>query len=199
MLALWFGRAVAQEAPSMERSGEFAIHTAPGMSKILIALGPEIWRSYVHKDEQLFCIVAFIGWAAEYCNEASLATIEQLVISDEVPSVWRLWLVVQSPKLILKYPGLVETMAANLSTGTSCHSDEVDRWCDRIRKALTYLEDQTFKNLIRRSPSRSSIYPKLIWKQFDEGIRAARIRGLLHLLGCRLNQWQSSFQDTRKV
>lgn len=199
MLALWFGRAVAQEAPSMKRSGEFAIHTAPRMSKILMALGPEIWRSYVHKDEQLSCIVAFIGWSADYCDETGLATIEQLVISDQVPSVWRLWLVVQSPKLILKHPGLVEAMAVSLSTGTSCHSDQVDEWCGRIRRALNHLEEQASEQLIRRQKPRSSRYHWQFVKRFDEDIRAARLRGLFHHLRCRLSQWQSSFQDTRKV
>lgn len=199
MLALWFGRAIAQEAPSMERSGEFAVHIAPGMSKILMALGPEIWRFYVHKNAQLSCIVAFIGWSAEYCDEAGLATIEQLVISDQVPSVWSLWLVVQSPKLILKHSALVETLARHLSTGTSCHSDEVDEWSARIHKALKHLDDQTSEELIRRPRDGVSSYPLQLRKRFDGAIRAARLRGLLHLLHSRLSQWQSSFQDTRKA
>ena len=198
MLALWFGRAIAQMAPNIQRSGDFATQITPGMSNILMALGPESWRSYVHKHEQLSCIVAFIGWSADYCDEAGLATIERLVFSDQVPSAWRLWLMTQSPKLILKHPSIVLELAYCLSTGTSCSLDDVDMWCIRIRKALSHMEHQTSESLFRITKPRNSRYPRRLAKRFNRQIRARRLRGIIHILRYKLNQWHSSFHYIQK-
>jgi hypothetical protein len=168
VLALWFGRAISDQAPSLQQNGDFAIKTTPIMAKILIDLGPEVWRVYVHKHDQLWYIMAFIGWSAEYCSEEGTNLIKRLVTADEVPGLWRLWLIVQSPKLLLKYSTVAESLARQPCAGElQGYRNALDNWCDSIFNALANLN-----------------------AQFPEDVR---LKDLSHTIQNNISCWQSRF------
>jgi len=196
VLALWFGRAVSEKAPNLQRSGDAGIVLAPLMAQMVVALGPEVWRAYVHKNDQLQCILAFVGWSAEYCDEASLMEIVHVVNCDWIPSIWRLWLIVQSPKLLLRYAALVDLFSKEPIIGMEQRGyDSIDLWWSKFDKSLTHLEAQISQELresrlrhLKRRPCRAN-------QKVGARVRASNLRGSIHTIRENLTQWKLGFSD----
>jgi len=172
---LSLGRAIAQTALSPERSLEFVNRVIPQIARTVLDLGPEMWKGLHLQDDPLFSIVAFIGDSADDCSEVARGAIEVLLLRDNLPSLWRLWLAIHSRKLMLIHSALVEALARNPSTGDTCYADDIDHWTQRINGACDHLDHQ----LSQGTPAADA--------------QAEQIRGIVNSIRRRIADWRESF------
>ena len=141
LLAMAFGLAVANAAPSARNREEFLRIAAPNMAKVLLKLGPEVWHHFADFKGRLANVVVFLGHCAELLSNGDFQIVENIVADERMPSVWKLLLVLQSPKLVRKYAVQALSMAAKPTT-PACDRDlsTIDVWTERIVTAAELLE-----------------------------------------------------------
>lgn len=102
LLAMRFGVSIAENAPTAADKVVFEQNVAPTVAGKLLELGPELWHSFGDFHGRLFIVSSFIGRSAEELQTIS-AEIEKLVMQDYIPSLWKLWMILQSPKLTRQF------------------------------------------------------------------------------------------------
>jgi hypothetical protein len=100
------------------------------MAKALLKPGSELWHHFGDFHRHLAKIVVFLGRSA---GAESAPQIEKLLLDEAIPNVWRLLLILQSPRLTGKFASLVRAMVATPTTPASDHDwSSIDEWPETL-------------------------------------------------------------------
>lgn len=132
LLALRFGVSIAENAPTATDSTAFEQAAAPAMAGKLLKLGPELWHHFGDFHGRLSVVSAFIGKAAETAQNGS-SEIERFIAQDYVPSLWKLWVILQSPKLTRQFASALIQFSLSPTTPSCARGEkELDRWLSGV-------------------------------------------------------------------
>lgn len=141
LLALRFGVSIAENAPTATDSTAFEQAAAPAMAGKLLKLGPELWHHFGDFHGRLSVLSAFIGKAAEAAQSGS-SEIERFIAQDYVPSLWKLWVILQSPKLTRQFASALKQFSLSPTTPSCARGERaMDQWLSGICAAANALAE----------------------------------------------------------
>ena len=139
LLVLVFGMSLAENAPNSESRLEFQARNVGPMAKALRKPGSEIWHHFGDFHCHLAKIVVFLSRSSV---SESIQEIENIVLDEAIPNVWRLLLVLHSPSLTKKFASEVRSMAAAPTTPASDHDwSSLDEWAKDLTSAAESLSE----------------------------------------------------------
>jgi hypothetical protein len=142
LLAMSFGLSLARAAPDRKCQEDFQIATASRIADVLSKLGPELWHHFGDFAGRLVDVVVFLGACMDLPGSSCVSQIESIVENEDIPSLWRLYLILLSPTLARKYAAQTRVMAVKPTTPTACRDLKgIEGWVDRILAAAKLLEN----------------------------------------------------------
>jgi hypothetical protein len=140
LVAMSFGIALAEVAPSTESREGFLRAVIPAMTEVLLKIGPEIWHHFADFNDRLAKLTAFLGYYVDILGAEVNRLLTSLVMDDAVPGLWKLLLILQSASLTRNFASQVRSMITAPST-PACHRDlsTIDMWAKRIAQAAQNL------------------------------------------------------------
>ncbi len=140
LVALSFGIALAEVAPSTESREGFLRVIIPAMTEALLKMGPEIWHHFADSNDRLAKLTAFLGYYFDILGAEVNRLLSNLMMDDAVPGLWKLLLILQSASLTHNFASQVRSMVTAPST-PACHRDlsSIDMWAKRILQAAQNL------------------------------------------------------------
>lgn len=141
MLAMQFGVSIAENAPTDADKVTFEQIAGPIMAGKLQRLGPELWHHFGDFHGRLRVVSAFLGNAAESIPN-KISEIEQFIAQKYVPSLWRLWVILQSPKLTRQFASELKQFSASPTTPSCGRGErELDIWLSGLSTAASTLAE----------------------------------------------------------
>jgi hypothetical protein len=141
MLAMQLGVSIAENAPTATDKVTFEQTVAPVMAGKLLRLGPELWHHFGDFHGRLSVVSAFIGNATEAAQN-EIPQIEKIITQDYVPSLWKLWVILKSPKLTRQFSADLKQFSVSPTTPSSARvADKLDLWVSRISASANSLSD----------------------------------------------------------
>jgi hypothetical protein len=140
LVALSFGIALAEVAPSTESREGFLRAIIPAMTEALLKMGPEIWHHFADSNDRLAKLTAFLGYYVDILGAEVNRLLSNLMMDDAVPGLWKLLLILQSASLTHNFAAQVRSMVTAPST-PACHRNlsSIHMWAKRILQAAQNL------------------------------------------------------------